>query len=113
MSITILGIDGPISAGVGVTAICEVAGSRPTPNITWWLDGKPLRALRQGSVQKDNNITRSSVIIKATSSDQGGFLSCRAETPGLLLSVLEKMLKLEIHCKFYQISFQKILNHFF
>ena len=103
MSINILGIDGPISAGVGVTAICEVTGSRPTPNITWWIAGKPLKPINKSTSDKDSNVTRSSVIIKATSREQGDYLACRAETPHLTHSVLEKVIKLDVHCKYIYI----------
>ncbi|XP_069192808.1 uncharacterized protein [Procambarus clarkii] len=96
MSIDLIDLDGPISAGVGVTITCIVVGARPPPNVSWWLDGRPLRS----SVERhrDNrNVTESKVVVVASAEDQGRYLSCRAETPGLLQSSLEDGTKLVVH----------------
>nr|XP_053638917.1 uncharacterized protein LOC128693318 [Cherax quadricarinatus] len=96
MSIDLIGVDGPISAGVGVTLVCIVVGARPSPTVSWWLDGRPLRS--SGERLLDNgNVTESKVVIVATPEDQGRYLSCRAETPGLLQSSLEDGTKLVVH----------------
>nr|XP_053634411.1 nephrin-like [Cherax quadricarinatus] len=96
MSIDLVGVDGPISSGVGVTMVCIVVGARPPPNVSWWLDGRPLRS--SGERQRDNgNVTESKVVVVAIPEDQGRYLSCRAETPGLLQSSLEDGTKLIVH----------------
>ncbi|KAK8388847.1 hypothetical protein O3P69_020660 [Scylla paramamosain] len=95
MSIRLLGVDGPVSAGVGVTLVCMVVGARPEPTVTWWLDGRPLTARDERMLQ--NNVTESHLVLVATPEDQGRYLSCRAETPGLLQSSLEDGMKLVVH----------------
>ncbi|XP_066943703.1 nephrin-like isoform X2 [Macrobrachium rosenbergii] len=96
MSIKLMGIDGPLSAGVGVTVICQVVGARPSPSISWWLDGTPLRST--GERPRDGgNVTENQVVVTPTAEDQGRYLSCRAETPGLLQSSLEDGIKLVVH----------------
>lgn len=98
MSINLMGVDGPVSAGVGVTMVCVVVGARPPPTVSWWLDGRPLKAT--GERLRDNsNVTESQVVVVATPEDQGRYLSCRAETPGLLQSSLEDGTKLVVHCE--------------
>lgn len=105
MTVSIRGLDGPISARVGVTVTCEVTGARPEPTVTWWLDGKPLRPL--GERTKDSgNLTESTIVLKVTKEDQERHLACRAETPDLLQSVLEKEIKLTVHCKYIHIFTQ-------
>lgn len=98
MSIMLMGVDGPISAGVGVTLVCVVVGARPTPTVSWFLDGRPL-ASRDNMMHSTNNKTESHLVLVATPEDQGRYLSCRAETPGLLQSSLEDGTKLVVHCK--------------
>ncbi|KAK8743413.1 hypothetical protein OTU49_001433, partial [Cherax quadricarinatus] len=76
--------------------VCIVVGARPPPNVSWWLDGRPLRS--SGERQRDNgNVTESKVVVVAIPEDQGRYLSCRAETPGLLQSSLEDGTKLIVH----------------
>uniref|UniRef100_A0A0P4WGF9 Ig-like domain-containing protein n=1 Tax=Scylla olivacea TaxID=85551 RepID=A0A0P4WGF9_SCYOL len=99
MSIRLLGVDGPVSAGVGVTLVCMVVGARPEPTVTWWLDGRPLTARDERMLQ--NNVTESHLVLVATPEDQGRYLSCRAETPGLLQSSLEDGMKLVVHCEYW------------
>ncbi|XP_037780317.1 nephrin-like [Penaeus monodon] len=96
MSINLMGVENPISAGVGVTAVCLVVGARPPPTVTWWLDGRLLRATGERS-RDEGNVTESHVVVVAAPSDQGRYLACRAETPGLLHSVLEDGTKLTVH----------------
>ncbi|XP_042222543.1 nephrin-like isoform X2 [Homarus americanus] len=96
MSINLMGVDGPISAGVGVTVVCMVVGARPPPEVSWWLDGRPLRNSGERLLDK-GNVTESKVVVVATDEDQGRYLSCRADTPGLLQSSLEDGTKLVVH----------------
>ncbi|XP_071540010.1 protein turtle-like isoform X2 [Panulirus ornatus] len=96
MSINLMGVDGPISAGVGVTMVCVVVGARPPPTVSWWLDGRPLKSTGE-RLRDNNNVTESQVVVVATPEDQGRYLSCRAETPGLLQSSLEDGTKLVVH----------------
>ncbi|MPC45081.1 Nephrin [Portunus trituberculatus] len=103
MSIRLLGVDGAVSAGVGVTLVCMVVGARPAPTVTWWLDGRPQTARDERMLQ--NNVTESHMVLVATPEDQGRYLSCRAETPGLLQSSLEDGVKLTVHCEYECKSF--------
>lgn len=98
MSITLMGLDGPVSAGMGVAMRCLVVGARPEPTVTWWLDGRPLRSNAE-RLRDDNNVTESQMVLVTTPEDQGRYLSCRAETPGLLQSSLEDGDNLVVHCE--------------
>ncbi|KAK4306455.1 hypothetical protein Pmani_021722 [Petrolisthes manimaculis] len=96
MSVTLMGLDGPVSAGLGVTIRCVVVGARPEPKVTWWLDGRALRSTAE-RLRDDNNVTESQIVLVAVPEDQGRYLSCRAETPGLLQSSLEDGGNLVVH----------------
>lgn len=99
MTVSIRGLGKPISAGVGVTITCEVIGARPAPTVSWWLEGKPLRTLGERT-RDSGNLTESTIVLQVTKEDQGKHLACRAETPGLLQSLLENEVKLTVHCKY-------------
>lgn len=103
MSIMLMGVDGPVSAGVGVTLVCVVVGARPEPTVSWFLDGRPLASRENRMLH--NNKTESHLVLVATPEDQGRYLSCRAETPGLLQSSLEDGTKLVVHCKYDSVTF--------
>lgn len=98
MSITLEGINGPVSANVGRKVTCRVVGARPIPTVTFWLDGRPINS---GTVRttRNGNQTEIELLLKPTAEDQGRFLSCRAETPGLLQGRLQDGVKLEVHCE--------------
>lgn len=98
MSITLVGIKGPVSANVGRKVTCRVVGARPIPTVTFWLDGRPVKSDSERSTKK-GNVTESELILTPTADDQGRFLSCRAETPGLLQGRLEDGVKLEVNCE--------------
>ncbi|KAK7058708.1 hypothetical protein SK128_009687 [Halocaridina rubra] len=96
LSIKLLGVEGPLSVGIGVTAVCVVVGARPPPTVSWWLNGRPLQST--GERQRDEgNVTESQVVVIPTAEDQGRYLACRAETPGLLLSSFEDGIQLVVH----------------
>ncbi|XP_047738167.1 nephrin-like [Hyalella azteca] len=96
MLISLTGINGPVSANVGTKVTCRVVGARPQPTVTFWLDGRPIKPSSERS-SHDGNVTESSLLFTPTAEDQGRFLSCRAETPGLLQGKLEDGVKLEVH----------------
>ena len=99
MPVSIRGIRGPVSSGVGVTVTCEVIGARPTPVITWMLDGKQLRSLGERT-EDSENVTESTIILQASKEDQNKRLTCKADTPGLLQSNMEAHYRLQVYCKY-------------
>ena len=98
LSVNLQGLAGPISAGVAVTVTCQVIGGRPTPTVSWWLEGRPLHPLGERELDL-GNVTESTVVLQVSKEDEGKYLSCRAETPNVLQSVMEKGVKLQVHCK--------------
>ena len=98
LSVSIHGIRGAISAGVGVTVTCEVVGARPTPSVTWLLEEQRIQGYGDRTKDSDN-ITESTIILQAGKEDNGRRLTCRAATPGLPQSAMEQHKILKVHCK--------------
>ena len=42
LSISLGGINGPVSADIATNVVCRVTGARPSPKITFWLDSRQL-----------------------------------------------------------------------
>ena len=94
----LLGIAGAVSAGIVCTVVCRVVGARPSADVSFWLDGKLLdtEATRPS---RDANVTETKLFLTPAVSNQGRDLTCRAETPGLLVGSLEDSLRLQVHCE--------------
>ncbi|CRL07921.1 CLUMA_CG020866, isoform A, partial [Clunio marinus] len=75
---------------------CEVRGSRPAPQISWWLGSEKLTAAKE-TTTKDLNLTSSILPYHPKIEDQGKFLSCRAENPLIPDSGNENGFKLNLH----------------
>ena len=95
VSITTMGQ--PLSVGISYTVTCEVAGTRPDPEITWWLGGEKLK--QDHLVDKDKDIIRSTLIFTPETGDHGKALACRAENPLIADSGIEDRWTLSVYCK--------------
>ncbi|XP_028967200.1 cell adhesion molecule 4-like [Galendromus occidentalis] len=72
------------SAGVPASVECEIVGSRPVPEVTWRISGRPGQlASTFTHVSKDNAITTSVVTFVPTEEDQGRILICEARNQAL------------------------------
>ncbi|XP_022651814.1 vascular cell adhesion protein 1-like [Varroa destructor] len=72
------------SAGVPASVECEIVGSRPVPEVTWRISGRPGQlASTFTHVSKDNAITTSVVTFVPTEEDQGRTLICEAQNQAL------------------------------
>ncbi|XP_022258822.1 kin of IRRE-like protein 3 [Limulus polyphemus] len=85
----------PLSADVEVELRCSSSGSRPAADITWW---KGNEQLQQTSLTVDKVGVRTS-ILKFTPSitDDGKYLSCRAENPFIPSNAVEDGWRLEVY----------------
>lgn len=88
----------PISAGLPAEILCEVWGSRPPPEISWW---KNSVQLEQAFVHlsQDGNLTTSVVEFTPRHSDNGQTLVCRAENRLMPGAVREDQWDLSVHYK--------------
>ncbi|EEC00114.1 sidestep protein, putative, partial [Ixodes scapularis] len=68
--------------------LCEVWGSRPPPEITWWKNSDQLNQTFV-HVSQDGNLTTSVVAFSPQRSDNGQSLVCRAQNPRLKNSAKE------------------------
>ena len=46
-TVTVRGVESPISAGRKHRVICEARGSRPPATLSWWLDGTQMHGVSQ------------------------------------------------------------------
>ncbi|XP_067130534.1 protein turtle-like isoform X2 [Centruroides vittatus] len=86
----------PVSYGKKLTLVCESSGSRPPAHLTWWIEYKKLQSGRN-TVSGDNNITTSTLTFQPSISDNGKYVSCRAENPKLRNSAIEDRWTLNIY----------------
>lgn len=90
--------ESPISAGLPAEILCEVWGSRPPPEITWWKNSVQLKQTFV-HVSQDDNLTTSVVEFTPEHSDNGQTLVCRAENKRMPGAVREDQWDLSVHCK--------------
>ena len=95
VSITTMGQ--PLSVGISYTVTCEVAGTRPDPEITWWLGGEKLK--NDHLVDKDKDIVRSTLVFTPHADDHGKTLACRADNPQIADSGMEDRWTLAVYCE--------------
>ncbi|XP_076335875.1 protein turtle-like [Tachypleus tridentatus] len=87
----------PLSAEEEVEVRCFSSGSRPTAYITWW---KGNEQLQQTKLTVDNAGLETSILTFTPSiTDDGKYLSCRADNPLIPNSAIEDGWKLEIYYK--------------
>lgn len=90
--------ESPISAGLPAEILCEVWGSRPPPEITWWKNSVQLKQTFV-HVSQDDNLTTSVVEFTPEHSDNGQTLVCRAENKRMPGAVREDQWDLSVHYK--------------
>ncbi|RWS28965.1 nephrin-like protein [Leptotrombidium deliense] len=86
------------SSGKLAEIICQSRGSRPSPNLTWLRNNKPILDVRQ-TVSFDENVTRSVLTLIPVEEDNQQILTCRSENPRIPGQLLEDTLKLTIFYK--------------
>ena len=94
VSITSLGQ--PLSAGTKYSMVCEAAGSRPDPVITWWLGDTFLGHNNQVVEKIRNNISKSVLKFKPKHIDDQKVLTCRAENTQIKDGVIQDSWKLTV-----------------
>ncbi|KAG1684186.1 Nephrin [Nymphon striatum] len=87
-----------ISAHKLVKFLCQSSGSRPPAVITWWKGNRKMSG-SENIISEDNNISTSMLTFIPTSTDNGKYLSCRAENPNLPESALQDGHALTVTCK--------------
>ncbi|XP_040078483.2 hemicentin-2 [Ixodes scapularis] len=97
-SVQIRRTEAPISAGLPAEILCEVWGSRPSPEITWWKNSVQLKQAFV-HVSQDGNLTTSVVEFTPEHSDNGQTLVCRAENKRMPGAVREDQWDLSVHYK--------------
>uniref|UniRef100_T1J3R4 Ig-like domain-containing protein n=1 Tax=Strigamia maritima TaxID=126957 RepID=T1J3R4_STRMM len=85
-----------LSAGKHYELKCRSSGSRPPPVVAWWMGDKRLKTTRN-TVSIDTNISTSVLTLRPVNSDNGKYLSCRAENPLILNSGVEDGWTLDIY----------------
>jgi len=80
--VSITSIGQPLSAGTQYEVICEAAGSRPEPTLTWWLGDQFLATERQRQ-DREGNLTRSTLSLSPSYTDHDRVLTCRAENTAI------------------------------
>jgi len=84
------------NAGQAYNVSCQVLGSRPPAITAIYVGPSQLREVNY-HVSPDGNVSTTTVIFIPDESDQGKFLSCRAENVQLSSSAVEDQWKLEVH----------------
>ncbi|XP_054262781.1 synaptogenesis protein syg-2-like isoform X2 [Macrosteles quadrilineatus] len=74
---------------------CEVSGSRPTADVTWYREG---RKFKRGKVDQDANetVVQSTVLFTTAPEDDGHILKCQANNPKMEGSGVEDAITLNI-----------------
>ncbi|KAK7082286.1 hypothetical protein SK128_016952 [Halocaridina rubra] len=82
MTLRIMGVKvvdvGTIWAGDEATAFCRIWGSRPAPNVLWWLGSQMLPPTHTEVEVGNDNVTISSLIFVPDAKDDGAMLICQA-----------------------------------
>ncbi|XP_045528218.1 nephrin-like [Pieris brassicae] len=94
LSVQIVKKQEKLSANRSYEVVCIVTGSRPAPNITWWIGSRPLRDNVINFSQ--SNLTRSIVQLVPEAQDHERLLICHAENPHLRAKSLEDTWKLDV-----------------
>ncbi|XP_045528209.1 synaptogenesis protein syg-2-like [Pieris brassicae] len=94
LSVQIVRKQEQLSADRSYDVECIVTGSRPAPQITWWIGSKPLRDNVINFSQ--SNLTRSVLQLVPKAQDHERMLICRAENPHLRAKSLEDTWKLAV-----------------
>ncbi|XP_066943140.1 contactin-4-like [Macrobrachium rosenbergii] len=89
-------VNRPFSEGERYQIVCESSGSRPTATITWWKNSILMTDART-QVFQEGNVSRSTLHLMPSLSDDGVHISCRAKNPLVPAAVMEDSIKLKVH----------------
>ncbi|XP_071524793.1 uncharacterized protein [Panulirus ornatus] len=99
MNVSILSGTGSLSAGTEYELVCHAWGSRPAAIISWWKGGTTALKDAAMTTSPDSNVTTSILQYRADMTDNGKYLTCRAENQLITQSAKEDGLKLNIFYK--------------
>ncbi|XP_066971777.1 protein turtle homolog B-like isoform X2 [Macrobrachium rosenbergii] len=99
VNVSVISGSGSLSANTDYELVCKAWGSRPSAVITWWKGGtQPLNDAVM-TTTSDGNVTTSILKYRAEMTDNGKYLTCRAENKLIAHSSKEDGVKLNIHYK--------------
>ncbi|XP_021945130.1 nephrin isoform X2 [Folsomia candida] len=96
LSVSILQRHSRLSTHTHYEIICESSGSRPPPNILWFLQGQELKGVTTEPDSDDLNITRSILSFTPAVEDDGKILTCRSENHWIPGSAIEDRWRLNV-----------------
>ena len=96
--VSITSVGEPISVGSEYAVVCEAAGSRPDPVMTWWL-GDAFLGHNNQVVEKVGNISRSVLKLKPKPEDDQKVLTCRAENVEIEEGAIQDQWTLPVYCE--------------
>ena len=116
VSLSILTKPSFVSAQVSFTVTCQAIGGYPPPRLSWWLGSKKLTTIdKEVSLLKSlkaqysmntnllqasrDGVSKSILKFKPRVSDDGRYLTCRAENAALHGTTMEDQWHLRVHCK--------------
>ncbi|XP_011689021.1 PREDICTED: neural cell adhesion molecule 1-B isoform X2 [Wasmannia auropunctata] len=96
----VTGVGGPFLEGYNLVLICQVAGGRPKPSVTWWMDGELLDGVVDtSSIGSSSKFTENHLFIdQVTRSLWGAKLECRAQSGPMEQPVVREV-PLDIYLK--------------
>nr|XP_027215989.1 nephrin-like [Penaeus vannamei] len=96
LEVNILGSNAPLSEGERYSLVCEASGSRPAASLTWWMEGV-LMTDTKDQILQEGNVSRSTLHVVPTRSNDGDMVSCRAENAMLEGAAMEDTRKLIVY----------------
>ncbi|XP_047494620.1 neural cell adhesion molecule 1-A-like [Penaeus chinensis] len=96
LEVNILGNNAPLSEGERYSLVCEASGSRPAASLTWWMEGV-LMTDTKDQILHEGNVSRSTLHVVPTRSNDGDMVSCRAENAMLEGAAMEDTRKLIVY----------------
>ncbi|XP_012060705.1 PREDICTED: neural cell adhesion molecule 1 [Atta cephalotes] len=96
----VTGVGGPFLEGYNLALICQVAGGKPKPSVTWWKDGELLDGVVDtSSIGSSSRFTENHLFIDTvTRSLWGAKLECRAQSGPMEKPIIREV-PLDIYLK--------------
>nr|XP_040567526.1 hemicentin-1-like [Lepeophtheirus salmonis] len=94
VSVKILAKPTFISAEKEIEVICQALGGYPPPTLTWWLGSKSLDAYDE---ENYSGVAKTRLRFIPNISDDGRYLTCRAENPALMNTAIEDQWAIKVH----------------
>ncbi|GBP69054.1 Cell adhesion molecule 1 [Eumeta japonica] len=86
---------GAARAGRDNTFVCSTRGSKPAPNVDWFLDSQNVDSTLT-QVEVDRDVTRSILTLRVHREDNGRSLVCRVSNPWFPMNILEDSVVLKV-----------------